>query len=121
MNTPARCLRPDTRTPLCVFSGACYGCGYDTDYFELLGRALLATGSIVNAGRFLFLSGCREARYQAAIDVFIRRSHDPDNFRQLQSQLPERVRVIWRLKGFPRPVADELRALGWPEDTQRRC
>jgi hypothetical protein len=46
------------------------------------------------------------------------RHSDPRNFRQLQSRLPERVRVLWRLRQFPPPVTAELRTLGWPEDTQ---
>jgi len=50
--------------------------------------------------------------------VFLSCHNDPKNFRQLQSQLPERVRVMWRLDQFPPVVADELRDMGWPEDTQ---
>jgi hypothetical protein len=92
--------------------------GYDADYFELLGRALLGCGQVENAGRFLFLCGVRQVDYAAAIALFLARRSDPRNFRQLQSRLPERVRVLWRLTQFPAGVAAELRALGWPEDTQ---
>ncbi len=101
-----------------LLAGSCYGAGYDTDYFHLLGRALLGCGQVENAGRFLFLSGVRRPEYMAAIASFLAHHSTPRNFRQLQSQLPERVRVMWRLAQFPPCVAAELRALGWPEDTQ---
>jgi hypothetical protein len=101
-----------------LLSGSCYGAGYDTDYFELLGRALLACGQFSNAGRFLFLSGARQTEYVAAISHFLARHSDTRNFRQLQSQLPERIRVLWKLSQFPAVVAAELRTEGWPEDTQ---
>jgi hypothetical protein len=103
---------------LLLLAGSCYGAGYDVDYFELLGRALLGCGQVDNAGRFLFLSGVRRSEYEAAIAGFLNKHNDPNNFRQLQSRLPMRVQVLWQLKQFPQIVASELRSLGWPEDTQ---
>jgi hypothetical protein len=103
---------------LVLLAGSCYGAGYDIDYFELLGRALLECGQIDNAGRFLFLSGVRRPEYEDAIAGFLHKHNDPNNFRQLQSHLPKRVQVLWQLKQFPPTVASELRLLGWPEDTQ---
>lgn len=103
---------------LSLLASSCYGAGYDVDYFELLGRALLGCDRLENAGRFLFLSGVRRPIYESAINTFLSRNSDPNNFRQLQSQLPERVRTRWRLAQFPPIVASELRSLGWPEDTQ---
>jgi hypothetical protein len=101
-----------------LLEGSCFGAGYDPDYFELLGRALLGCGREENAGRFLFLSGVRRPEYEPVIALFLNRHCDPLNFRQLQSRLPERVRVQWRLAKFPPIVAAELRALGWPEDME---
>ena len=92
------------------------GTGYDPDYFELFGLALLGCGQTDNAGRFLFLSGVRRPEYTSAITRFLTLHSDHQNFRQLQSRLPERVRVLWRLEQFPPVVAAELRAAGWPED-----
>lgn len=108
----------DSVAALRLLEGSCFGAGYDTDYFELLGRALLACGHTENAGRFLFLCGVRRPEYAAAITLFLVRHSDPTNFRQLQSQLPERVKVFWRLVQFPPVVAAELRNLGWPENIQ---
>jgi hypothetical protein len=108
----------DPATALPLLAGSCFGAGYDSDYFELLGLALLGCGQAENAGRFLFLCGARRPEYAAAIALFLARHSDPRNFRQLQSRLPERIRVLWRLAQFPPAVAAELRALGWPEDTQ---
>jgi hypothetical protein len=97
-------------------SGGTYG--YDVDFYELFGCVLLRCGEIDNAGRFLFLSGVRKPEYEAAIKSFLSKSSDPKNFRQLQSRLTKTARVMWKLKQFPPTVALELRALGWPEDTQ---
>ena len=107
-----------SKAALKLLEGSCYGAGYDCDYFELLGRALLACSYIQNAGCFLFLCGIRQPEYIASINQFLAQNSDPKNFRQLQSQFPERVKVLWKLKQFPPIVALELRALGWPEDTQ---
>jgi len=108
----------DAAEALRLLDGSCFGARYDLDYYELLGLALLANGQTENAGRFLFLSGVRKAEYEFSIAHFLHRHSDPQNFRQLQSQLPERIRVLWRLSKFPSNVAAELRAMGWPNDTQ---
>lgn len=101
-----------------LLTGSAYGAGYDLDYCELLGKALLECGQLENAGRFLFLSGSRTPNYQEAIKCFLARHHDPRNFRQLHSQFPMRMRVLWKLSQFPEPVREELRKLGFPEDIQ---
>jgi hypothetical protein len=102
-----------------LLAGSAYGAGYDTDYFELLGLALLGCGQHENAGRFLFLSGRRLPEYCEPIERFLARHHDPRNFRQLHSQFPLRVRTMWKLARFPEPVYRELKALGFPEDIQQ--
>ncbi len=109
----------DGRSALRLLGGSCFGAGYDCDYFYLMGRALLLTDSIINAGRFLFLSGVRGPEVSLPIAEFIRRNSDRNNFRQLQSQFPLRVRTYWHLSRFPASVASDLRKLGWPEDTQQ--
>jgi hypothetical protein len=91
---------------------------YDVNYYELIGRALLGCNEINNAGRFLFLSGVRRPEYEGAINIFLSKNSNPNNFRQLQSQLTQAARVMWKLEQFPPTVASELSALGWPEDTQ---
>lgn len=101
-----------------LLAGSCYGTGYDVDYLELMGRALLECGQVENAGRFFFLSGVRRSDYEAAIAKFLNKHNDPNNFRQLQSSFPKRAQVLWNLKQFPPIVASELRSLGWPEDIQ---
>jgi len=107
------------REAMTILSGAVYGAGYDPDYFELFGTALLGCGEIENAGRFLFLSGQRRPDYEMPITIFIDRNHDPHNFRQLHSHFPQRVRDIWRLTKFPDIVHRDLQALGFPEDIQQ--
>ncbi len=64
-----------------LLSGSAYRAGYDVDYFELFGRALLGCGQLKNAGRFLFLSGVRLAEYEAAIQNFLAAHSDHRNFR----------------------------------------
>lgn len=97
---------------------SCFAMGYDVEYFELLGQALLGCEKLENAGRFLFLSGKRQPEYAEPIAIYLARNSDEKNYRQLQSSFPRRVRVMWQLRKFPLVVANELRALGWPECTQ---
>ncbi|MFO0867149.1 MAG: hypothetical protein U0744_21340 [Gemmataceae bacterium] len=77
----------DMATALRLLAGSSFGAGYDADYFELFGRALLGCGQPDNAGRFLFLSGARQPEYATAIARFWL-GIDPGNFRQLQSRFP---------------------------------
>ena len=103
----------DAPAALRLLEGSCYGAGYDIDFFELLGRALLACGRAENAGRFLFLSGARRPEYADAVALFLARNSDPRDFRQLRSRLPERLRCVTSAAKFPPVVGAELRALGW--------
>lgn len=47
--------------------------GYDRELFERLGLVLLRMGDLCEAGRYLFLSGRREAAYQESIGLFLSR------------------------------------------------
>lgn len=109
----------DFPAALKILAGAVYGTGYDPEFFELLGQALLASGEAEKAGRFLFLSGARSAAYADAIALFLKRNHDPANFRQLHSRFPRRVQNLWKIAAFPNPVYRELVQLGFPEDIQQ--
>jgi len=102
-----------------ILAGSAYGAGYDHDYFELMGMALLGCGHYKNAGRFLFLSGQRKSEYEKAIVLFLSCNHDPNNFRQLHSQFPKRVKTMWKISKFPKQVYKELKKLGFPENIQQ--
>ncbi len=108
----------DSVAALRILAGSGGTYRYDVDFYELFGCVLLRCGEIDNAGRFLFLSGVRRPEYESAINSFLSKNSDPNNFRQLQSHLTRAASVMWKLKQFPPTVALELRALGWPEDTQ---
>jgi|GEM_PF-2073440 len=105
----------DVDAALRILAGACDGTPVDTDYYRLLGEALLASGQPLNAGRFLFFAPPWTPPEQDAVDAFLKRNHDEGNHRQLHSQMPMRLRQASTLRAFPDEVAQRLRQLGWPD------
>lgn len=101
-----------------ILAGGVHGTGFNVDFYELFGRVLLANDQILNAGRFLFLSGSRNPEYVDAIEAYLKRNHDPGNFRQLHSSFPETAKTIWKLNSFPEAVRHRLKKLGFPDDIQ---
>jgi hypothetical protein len=87
---------------------------YGPDLYEQFGAVLLAMGDNLEAGRWLFLSGRRDAEYEPAITLFLER-HGRNGGPRLYASLP----AAGRLGGpshYPPPLCDELRELGVPED-----
>lgn len=82
------------------------------ELYEAYGRVLLQMGDTVEAGKYLFLSGCREAEYDKAIELYLNR-HGRNGWPQLYSSFPKRARLP-RLEDYPEPVAEELRRLQSP-------
>jgi hypothetical protein len=84
----------DSVAALQIFAGSGGNYRYNVDFYELFGCVLLRCGEIDNAGRFLFLSGVRRPEYESAIKSFLSKNSDPNNFRQLQSQLTKPARDV---------------------------
>lgn len=91
--------------------------GFDPDYCEAYGQVLLQMNDLLEAGRYLFVSGVRLPEYEAAIHVFL------DRFQALRTKgrysiLPGRINRT-RIDDWPPTVQDELRSLGVYQDIQQ--
>src|SRR5687768_8620328 len=85
------------------------GAGYDTTLFEQYGNVLLLTGELYLAGKYLFLSGERNERYEEAISLFVSRQRG--GWRDTVGRFPNRARLK-ELADFPPAVREELEKLG---------
>jgi hypothetical protein len=88
---------------------------YDADLYEQFGTVLLAMGDNLEAGRWLFLSGRRDAEYEPAIALFLER-HSRHGGVRLYASFPAGAR-LGGPSHYPPPLCDELRELGVPEDS----
>lgn len=80
---------------------------------EALGIVLLEMGDKIEAGRFLFISGGRNEKYQSAIEAFLNRFAN-SSAHQLHSSLPSRARAM-QFSELPAPVQSELIQRGFSE------
>ena len=95
-----------------ILQGSLRHAGYDVELFEKLGVVLLTMGDLPEAGRYLFLSASRDAKYDEAIRIFISR-HGKD-VRGLYQAFPRGARLN-SLSDYPEPLRDELEKLGFPQ------
>ncbi len=79
--------------------------------YEAYGRVLLMMGDKVEAGKYLFISGVREAQYREALELF--RARYAKDRRTLLSSLPKTVRGLAPDR-LPTNVREELAVLGVP-------
>ena len=87
---------------------------YDQDLYEMYGRALLHTGDLVQAGKWLFLSGRRAVAYNQAIDQYLARYAKAGGLKLYRS-FPSAAR-LGKPDNYPPPLNEELRTLGVPDD-----
>jgi len=84
--------------------------GYDTKLFDRYGQVLLAMGDLVEAGRYLFLSGERKPDYEEAIGLYLAR-HTRKDPRNLLGTFPQPAR-LQKLDAYPEAVRRALEDLG---------
>ena len=89
-----------------ILRGAIASGPVDPAVLEAYGRVLETLGDRVEAGKYLFLSGARDAGYAEPIALFVRRHRQ-----NLVGQLPAAVRSQ-PFGGLPVVVQNELRDLG---------
>lgn len=85
--------------------------GFDPLLYESYGRVMLLTHEMVEAGRFLFLSGVRNPEYEEAISLYLYR-HGA-NWANLIGTFPFSARMP-QLSEYPPVVAAHLKDLGAP-------
>ncbi|MBT8487380.1 MAG: hypothetical protein HKN72_11610 [Gemmatimonadetes bacterium] len=89
---------------------------YHPELYERYGRVLLEMGDLLSAGKYLFLSGSRDAAYEAPIAIFLNRFRGRDAG-ELVRVLPSRARDVDRL---PPAVVEVLAQMGWrPHDLKQ--
>jgi len=85
---------------------------YDCVLFERLGMLLLEMGELLEAGKYLFLSGARKTSYEGPIALFVNRFTRKKPL-HLYYMLPRAARLKFR-KDYPPAVESELARLGLP-------
>ena len=89
--------------------------GYDVELYEKLGSVLLDMGDKAEAGKYLFLSGSTESRYQPVIELFLERYRGkPHN---LFHPFP-RAAKLQRVSDYPDAVATRLREFGFSDEIE---
>jgi hypothetical protein len=86
---------------------------YSPELYEQYGVVLLAMDDLLQAGKYLFLSGARRSEYETAIDVYLTR-HGARGGTALASSFPSRAKAI-SLTALPQNVQRELVARGLDE------
>ena len=87
----------------------------DPAILEAYGRTLAGLGDMVEAGKYLFLSGRRGPDADPAIEIFLSR-HARGSLRNLVARFPKGVRSA-DLSDLPGVVASDLERLGLPEES----
>ncbi len=91
--------------------------GYDLDLYEQYGELLLQTGELVEAGKYLFLSGRREPEYERAITTYLSRFTRRDS-KHLFQTFPKAARLE-SIDDYPPEVAEALERLRLPQKLER--
>jgi hypothetical protein len=92
--------------------------GYEPELYERYGRVLLRMEDLIEAGKYLFLSGIRTPEYERAISLYLAR-HAKGRSSNLIGSFPHQARLP-DLNGYPSAVADALTKLGLASQFPRR-
>ena len=87
--------------------------GYDAEIYERYGQVLLQMGDLLEAGKYLFLSGKKEPTYEEPIELYLRRFAKP-GLHILYYTFPRNARLP-QLKDYPDAVEERLRSLGYED------
>ena len=87
---------------------------YDSQLYERYGMLLMELGELVEAGKYLFLSGRRSPEYARAIDVYLSR-YPADRPDVLYHSFPSAARFGEQLSRYPLEVRRTLEERGLPE------
>ncbi len=93
--------------------------GYRPLFYEKYGQVLLQMGDLIEAGKYLFLSGKRLPAYQEAIALYLKR-HSKSNPFTIIRTFPKAAR-LQNLSDYPESVHQYLRSLGHTDSTLQNC
>lgn len=90
--------------------------GLHAELYERYGQLLVRMGDLVDAGKYLFLSGARSPEYEATIQLFLDKHHrDPE---RIFNTLPSRAKwAPW--EDYPIAVRRDMGALGFTQPDRR--
>lgn len=86
---------------------------YSPKLYEKYGHVLWQMGDLIEAGKYLFISGNRHPEYSEAIQLFLSRWGN-GGWHQLKSSFPRKIRQL-PLSSFPEQLQNELIILGFQE------
>lgn len=96
-----------------ILSGRIGSCDFDPALYEQYGVLLLHMGDLIEAGRFLFLSGRRQQAYERPIALFLKRTSRA-GYRSLLAGFPNAARrLTW--DELPAQLQEDLQAAGVPK------
>ncbi|KAA3609742.1 MAG: hypothetical protein D8M58_09150 [Calditrichaeota bacterium] len=87
--------------------------GYNAEIYENYGIILLKMSDLVEAGRFLFLSGVEKQEYFQSVQLF-KKKFLKNGIKQVYSIFPKAAQLK-NLSDYPPLVAKELAKIGFPE------
>ena len=96
-----------------ILQGAINNFGYDVNLYFAFGELLFLMGDLVEAGKYLFLSGSRESKFIESIDIY-KSKFNSNSHQQLYSSFPSRAQLN-KLSDYPQIVMNELKDMNFPE------
>ncbi len=85
--------------------------GYRPDFYEKYGQLLLQMGDLIEAGKYLFLSGKRLPNYEEAISLYLKR-FSKSNSHTLLFTFPKASRLS-KIEDYPKEVQKHLLKMGY--------
>jgi hypothetical protein len=93
-----------------ILQGRLRDAGYDAALYERYGFVLLQMGDLVEAGKYLFLSGSRHPDYRESIGLYMTRHGK--SLRTLSDSFPAGVRRT-EIASYPENVLADIQAAGF--------
>lgn len=94
------------------------GHGYDYDIYEKYGNVLLQMGDLIEAGKYLFLSGKSLPNYEKPISLYLKR-YSKSNPSNIFHTFPK-VAQLECLSRYPKTVEQHLRSVGCSDRVLKR-
>lgn len=101
-----------------ILSGRIGTAGFDPRLYEQYGTVLVKMGDLVEAGKYLFISGARQPEFAEALNLF-RDRHARGGWQSMLGTWPSRAKSI-PIESLPASTQEDLRSLGLPPGFSRK-